>query len=539
MRSTWLYSFHRLVVFLLVCVVSFGCVSMFGQIRSIEAPEYDLIVYGGTPAGIIAAVTGARQGLTTLLLVTGEHVGGMVTGGLSATDLGNYHVIGGIPREFFLEAAEKSESSTLEKPENWRSEPHVAESVFLALLKKANVKVQYQSRLLGRTGVKRNGTRITGLILEDGSLLVAKMYIDASYEGDLMAQAGVSYFTGREGSSKYDESLAGVRRETPQHQFQWAIPTIAPSGSLLPEISPTPLGEQGSADALVEAYTFRVILTKRRANLVRLTKPAGYDRRKFKLLEIYLRDFERNIGRAPRLEDFMLPVAIPGEKADFNNYGPFSTDYIGHSVYYPNGSYDERRRIWQQTLCYVQSFFYFLATDKKVPKALQRQMNEWGLAKDEFLDTGHWPNQLYIREGRRMIGEYVMTQVDLQVNRTKVDSIGMGSYNSDSHNVQRIAKSDGTVMNEGDFQIPVHPYEIPYRMIVPKDTEATNLLVPVCFSASHVAYSSLRMEPQYMIIGQAAGVASAIAIHSGQTVQEISIRQLQDLLSNDAAILHF
>jgi len=538
MRTSWIYYVKRLMVCFVLPAIGVGCFSTIGQSQKAVPVHYDLIVYGGTPAGVIAAIAGARQGLATVLLVCDGHLGGMVSGGLSATDLGNYHVIGGASREFFLKAAQQSGARSLDRSQDWRSEPHVAEGVFRALLKDANVRVQYKSRLREHAGVEKLGTNIAGLVLEDGSSLSAKIYIDASYEGDLLAQAGVSYTTGREAISKYNETLAGVRRETPNHQFQWPIPASDPSGALLPEISTNPLGEQGSGDALVQAYTFRVVLTRRKENRVRFSKPDGYDSGEFRLLGIYLRDYERNIGHPPRLEDLTIPIAIPGDKADFNNKGPFSTDYIGHSVNYPDASYKEQRHIWQQTLVYVQSFFYFLATDKQVPRSLRKQVNEWGLARDEFADSGHWPDQLYIREGRRMIGEHVMTQADLQVDRTKFDSIGMGSYNSDSHNVQRVVRSDGTVMNEGDIQIPVSPYEIPYRMIVPRDTEVTNLLVPVCFSASHVAYSSLRMEPQYMIVGQAAGVAAAVAIRSGQTVQQISISQLQNLLSQDAAILH-
>ena len=232
------------------------------------------------------------------------------------------------------------------------------------------------------------------------------------------------------------------------------------------------------------------------------------------------------------------PVMIPEHKADFNNNGPVSTDYIGHSWKYPEATYAEKAALWQDHLLYTQSFFYFLSQDAKVPASLREEVNQWGLPKDEFADTDHWPNQLYIREGRRLVGEYVMRQADLQTERTKPDSIGMGSYNSDSHNIQRVAMPDGTVQNEGDVQVPVEPYEIAYRSILPKRSEAENLLVPVCLSASHAAYSSVRMEPQYMIIGQAAGVAAALAVQRHRDVHDVEIPELQQKLRQHGAILH-
>jgi hypothetical protein len=244
------------------------------------------------------------------------------------------------------------------------------------------------------------------------------------------------------------------------------------------------------------------------------------------------------MGRPPRFGDVTNPVKIPNHKADFNNNGPFSTDYIGRSWTYPEASYQDKARIWQQHLLYTQSFMYFISQDEKVPASLRAEVNQWGLPKDEFADTDHWPNQLYIRESRRMVGEYVMRQSDLQTQRTKEDSIGMGSYNSDSHNVQRVAMPDGSVQNEGDVEVPVTPYEIAYRSIMPKRSESENLLVPVCLSATHVAYSSVRMEPQYMIIGQAAGVAASLAITSHTSIHDISIPDLQQKLRQHGAVLH-
>jgi hypothetical protein len=274
------------------------------------------------------------------------------------------------------------------------------------------------------------------------------------------------------------------------------------------------------------------------ANRLPWTKPDGYSARPFALLARYLQQFQDHEGRAPLLQDVTGPKVIPNHKADVNNRGPFSTDVIGKSWDYPDASYAGRKRIWHDHLQYTQSFFWFLSQDSRVPASLRGEVNSWGRAKDEFADTDHWPNQLYIREGRRMAGEYVLRQSDLQTARTKPDTIRMGSYNSDSHNVQRVATADGAVRNEGDVQVPVEPYEIPYRVILPKQAQADNLLVPVCLSGSHVAYSSVRMEPQYMIIGQAAGTAAALAFKGNSAVQAIDIPSLQRHLRENSAILH-
>jgi hypothetical protein len=306
----------------------------------------------------------------------------------------------------------------------------------------------------------------------------------------------------------------------------------------MPYVDPGPMGADGEGDKKVQAYNFRLILTNDPTNRLPWTKPAGYDASRFALLARYLQQFQEHMNRPPVLHDVMNPVAIPAHKADFNNNGPFSTDYIGKSWTYPDATYAVRKRIWEEHLLYTQSFLWFLSQDSQVPASLRAEVNTWGRAKDEFADTDHWPNQLYIREGRRMVGEYVVHQADLQTDRTKPDSIGMGSYNSDSHNIQRVAMPDGSVRNEGDVQVSVQPYEISFRAILPKTSETDNLLVPVCLSASHVAYSSVRMEPQYMIIGQAAGVAAAMAIKTHETVQKVDVAKLQKLLRDHGAILH-
>jgi hypothetical protein len=353
-----------------------------------------------------------------------------------------------------------------------------------------------------------------------------------------MASAGVKYVYGRESASEYGETLAGVRAKSPTHQFTFPLSAYDQDHKLYPEVDHGPLAPAGSEDKLVQAYNFRLILTKDPANRIPFPRPQHYNPKQFALLTRYLQEFEKNVGRPPVLHDVAAPVLIPNDKADFNNRGPFSTDYIGHSWKYPDASYKEKERIWQEHLEYTQELLYFLSHDVSVPSTVQQELNQWGLPKDEFLDTGHWPNQLYIREARRMIGTYVMRQSDLQTERTKPDSIGMGSYNSDSHHVQRVAQADGTVTNEGCVEVPVEPYEIPYRVMVPQRSEVQNLLVPVSLSATHTAYSSVRMEPQYMILGQAAGVAASLAVKGNTALQDISIEAMQENLHRHNAVLH-
>src|ERR1039457_7028494 len=463
------------------------------------AQDYDLAVYGGTAGGAITAVSGARMGLKTVLLEPRQHIGGMVSGGLSRTDVGKREVIGGYSLEFYWRAGNAYDMAQYLQEIAWLVEPKVAENIFRKMLADAGVTVLFHERLREKDGVRKSGGRIQAIAMENGAQYTARMFADCTYEGDLMAQAGVTYTWGRESSAQYGESLAGVRGETPMHQFLVDISPKGADGKLLPEISATPAREAGSADRMVQAYNFRMILSHDPANQVAYPRPAHYE-----LFARLLDAVRKKQAPPPRLGEVLSVIAIPNQKADINNNGAFSTDYIGKSWDYPNAGYARREEIWRDHEEYIKELFWFLAHDARVLSSLQKEANEWGLAKDEFLDTGHWPNQLYIREARRMVGEYVMRQQDIQTELTKPDPIGMGSYNSDSHNVQRVVNQDGFVRNEGDMQVAVEPYQIPYRVLVPKRNEAQNLLVPVCFSASHVAYSTLRMEPQYMIqIGRA------------------------------------
>ena len=501
--------------------------------------EYDLVIYGGTAGGAMTAIAGAREGLHVLLLEPGQHIGGMATGGLSRTDFGKKEVIGGYAMEFYWRVGLKYAMGRFAQDVAWYYEPRVGEQVLREMLQEARVETKFGTRLAGQKGVVKSGARIEEIRTEDGATYKARMFSDSTYEGDLMAQAGVEYTWGRESAAQYGESLAGVREHTPLHQFLDPVRARDANGKLLPEISDGPKGEKGSADRKVQSYNFRMIMSDDPANQIPYPKPPGYNPHRYELLALRLAAETQRLGRAPHYHEEVLIAPIPNHKADFNNQGAFSTDYIGGSWKYPNASYSERAAIRQAHVDYTKGFFYFLAHDPRVPKPLQEEVNQWGLAKDEFVDTNNWPHQLYVREARRMVGEFVATQKDVQTNLTKPDPIGMGSYNSDSHNVQRVEMPNGFVENEGDMQVAVQPYQIAYRVMLPKQTQATNLLVPVCFSASHVAYSSMRMEPQYMIIGQAAEVAAAMAIQAGTAVQDVDTHALVEKLKQQGAVLEW
>jgi len=501
--------------------------------------QYDLVVYGGTAGGVITAVSAARHGLKAVVLEPGTHVGGMVTGGLSRTDVGKREVIGGMSLEFYVRLAVKYDLGRFLHNVAWLHEPKVGEQVFQEMLTEAGVPVLYRHRLREKTGVRKDGTQVTEIVMENGSRFTAKIFADCSYEGDLMAQANVKYTWGRESVAQYGEDLAGVRGKTPFHQFLAEVQGKGADGKLLPEISPEPPGRTGDADKKVQAYNFRLIPTNVAANRIPWPKPAGYDPKRYELLARNLKAETARLGRPLKMNDMFGIGPIPNGKADFNNKGGFSTDYIGKNYGYPEGTYAQRARIWKDHEDYIKGFCYFLAHDPSVPKELQEEANQWGLSRDEFVDTDNWPHQLYVREARRMVGEYVVIQKDVQTDLTKQDVIGMGSYNSDSHNIQRFVNDRGLVENEGDVQVAVKPYQIPFRVMLPKRAEATNLLVPVCFSAAHVAYSSLRMEPQYMIIGHAAGIAAAMAVKAGKPVQDVAVPELQKTLQAEDAVFEF
>jgi hypothetical protein len=508
--------------------------SVAGALSLPAAQNFDFVVYGGTAGGVMTAVSAAREGASVALLEPGRHVGGMVTGGLSRTDHGKKETVGGYSLEFYRRLGKKYGAEI-----EWYPEPHVAEQVLLEMMKETGVKAFYGHRLREKTGVRKKGRQVVEIVMENGAAFQAKIFADCTYEGDLMAQAGVSYTWGREGSSQYGESLAGVRPKDRGHQFDFPVPAYDDKGRLLPEIGTQPRGELGAADKKVQAYNYRLIMTKEPAKRRSIEKPADYDPWRYELLVRWLQGFEKHHGRAPRIDEVLLIGPCQGNKADFNNRGAVSTDYIGKSWDYPEASYKRRAEIWREHADYTKGLLYFYVTDPRIPKSLQDDIRQWGYAKDEFTDNDNWPYQLYVREARRMTGGFVMTQKDIQTELTKPDAIGMGSYNSDSHNVQRFVQADRTVQNEGNMEVSVTPYQVPYRILLPKRMEAENLLVPVCFSASHVTYSTLRMEPVYMIIGHAAGVAAKMAIDKKVAVQEIDTKALTARLRAQGAAMEW
>lgn len=540
---------------MIVRLLMFGLLLSLQGITAQAAPQkFDVVVYGGTAGGVITAVSAAREGLKVALLEPGRNLGGMVSGGLGETDISRTpEVIGGYSLEFFERVSRHYGSDVTRKfnaeinrarlgDVGWYFEPHVAEEIFKEMIKEAAVTVFYNHRLRQRGGVRKKGTEITEIRMENGSSFVAKIFADATYEGDLMAQAKVSYTWGRESSLQYGESLAGVRADTPNHNFTTQGVKVSPydeSGKLLPGVYAGPKGKPGEGDKKVQAYCFRVCLTNVKENQLPYPRPKTYDPGRYELMARLLKALTKKHGRAPLMNEIMIVSRMPNGKTDINNRGAVSINNINLNWDYPEGDYKTRARLWQDHVDYVQGVFYFLSTDPRVPKDLQTEVNTYGIPKDEYADNDHWSHQLYVREARRMVGDFVMTQKDLQTERTKADVIGMGSYNSDSHNVQRVPTPDGYTENEGNMEVPVQPYQIPYRVLLPKRNEATNLFVPVCFSASHVSYSSLRMEPQYMIIGQAAGVAAKMAIDKRIAVQDVDTKALTAKLRAQKAVMEW
>ncbi len=496
---------------------------------------YDFIVYGSTPSGIMAAIAASRKGLKVAMLDKAPHVGGMMTGGLNYTDIGDTSTIGGLPLEFF-----KRVSNYYMLWAVWGFEPHVAELIFNEMLKETKIAVRMDARLREKDGVVRRGNRITQIVMENGERFSARLFADCTYDGDLMNFAGVANTWGREAAAEYGETLAGVQPTLrPDLQFLTKVSPYDSNGKLLPGISSQPKGRLGEGDKKVPAYNYRFCLSSDKNNQIPYPKPDGYDAYQYELLARYLPALENKLGRELWISDMFLAQPLQNNKADFNNMGGFPSDYIGASWDYPTASYARRDEIIRELRNYDAGLLYFVTNDPRVPPSLQREMNRWGMAKDEFADTDHWPWRIYVREARRMIGEHVFTQHDAQENSTKADSIGVGSYQLDSHNVQRVVTIDGGVENEGDMYIEADPYELPYRSILPKRTDATNLLVPVCLSATHAAYGTIRQEPAYMILGQATGTAAAIAVHENLDVQDVQVAKLQARLLADKAILHW
>jgi len=537
------------------------CLFSFPELRSAEVLESDVCVYGATAAGVAAAVQATRMNKTVALLEFGRHLGGMTSGGLGATDIGNKAAIGGIAREFYHRIAQhyaldqswrfekradyfktRSSRSTvadLASPNStlWTFEPHVAEDIFFQLLNEAGVPVYFEQRL---ASVQKHGGHLEQIVMENGKVYRAKMFIDATYEGDLMAKAGVGYTVGREPNTKYGETLNGIRAQTPKHQFAVPVDPFVrrgdPGGGLLPFVQSIDPGSRGAGDRSVQAYNVRLCYTRNPTNRLPNTPPPKYDPAKYELLARYLEALAA-AGHKPVLDDFWNPIWMPNGKTDINNNGGFSTDFIGANYDYPEGDYATRARICQAHEDYVRGFVYFVVTSSRVPENMRKEMQTWGPAQDEFLDTGGWPHQLYIREARRMISDYVMTEHNCRGQVKAEDPVGLAAYTMDSHNCRRVVR-DGHAENEGDVQVGgFPPYPISYRAIIPRELECDNLAVPVCLSATHISYGSIRMEPVFMILGQSAATAAGLAIDGNLAVQDVPYVKLRERLLQDGQVL--
>ena len=522
----------------------------------IAADSADVVIYGGTSGGVTAAIQTARMGRTAILIEPTKFLGGLTTGGLGATDIGNKKAIGGLSREFYARVfryysdaskwthepretyfAKKPHGNTGSEDTMWTFEPHAATEIYDAMLKEVvgKVTIVFGERLDLKKGVIKDGAKITKILMESGREFTAPMFIDATYEGDLMAKAGVRYHVGREANKVYGEIINGVQiARTIHHQFTKNVDPYVkpgdPASGLLKGIEKDP-GEEFSGDRKVQAYNFRMCTTDVPENRLDWEKPENYDERWF---ELALRNVEAGDERIS-----WAPSWMPNRKTDTNNNFAVSTDFIGQNWDYPDADYATRARIWEAHEDWQKGLMWTYAHHPRVPEKIRAAYQKLGLAKDEFADNGHWPRQLYVREARRMISDYVMTEKNCKRLEVVEDSVGMGAYNMDSHNIQRFVTKEGFVRNEGDVQIGSRPYPVSYRSIRPKAEECTNLLVPVCLSASHIAYGSIRMEPVFMVLGQSAATAAVQAIEQGTTVQKIDAARLKERLIADKQMLDF
>ena len=515
----------------------------------------DIVIYGGTSAGIVAGIQAKAMGKTVVVIEPTAREGGLSTGGLGQTDIGNKQVIGGLSREFYHRVSlhyAKPEAWKWQQPQayrdegqsrtaagektKWTFEPSAALGIYRGWIAETGIEIVHGQRLDRKTGVKKENGRIVAITMESGQVFAGKMFIDATYEGDLMAAAGVGYTVGREANAQYGETLNGVQTQRARsHQFVKGIdPYVVPGdlkSGLLPFIDPAGPGQEGTGDRRVQAYCFRMCLTDQPENRIAFEKPEGYNEQWYELLL-------RNCAAADRVPWKNDPM--PNRKTDTNNTGGFSTDFIGQNYAYPEASYAERETIVARHRLYQRGLMWTLAYHPRMPQKIRDEVSRWGLCKDEFTEGGGWQEQLYVREARRMVGGLVMTQNHCQQKEKVDDSVGMGAYTMDSHNVQRHVDANGQVRNEGDVQVGgFPPYPISYRAIVPKRAECVNLLVPVCLSASHIAYGSIRMEPVFMVLGQSAATAASLAIDAAVPLQELDYQKLKARLLADGQVLEY
>jgi hypothetical protein len=490
--------------------------------------DVDVCIYGGTSAGVIAAYTAAKLGKTVLLIEPGNHLGGLTAGGLGYTDIGNKYAVTGLARDFYRRIGKH-----YNKFEQWIFEPHVAEDIFKEYIKAAHITVWYDHRIVSAA---KAGGLISRIELENSTapspttnrVVQAKMFVDCSYEGDLMAKTGVKYTVGREANEEYKETYNGFQLRD-KHQFIDGIDPYKikgkPESGLLWGISQGGVYPVGTGDRKVQAYNFRICLSRNPANRIPITRPANYDSTRYELL---IRILEKEPEKPFNL--ILKPDIMPNEKTDINNNGPFSTDMIGANYDYPEADYATRKDIIKKLEDYNKGLLYFISNDRRMPKHLRDEMSKWGYPRDEYVDNSHWSHQAYIREARRMVGQYVMTQHNCEGKETINDGVGMAAYTMDSHNIQRLVVN-GMVKNEGDVQVGgFPPYPISYRSIIPKAADCKNLFVPVCLSATHIAYGSIRMEPVFMVLAQSAATAAVYAIDKSTSVQDVDVSEIQKSL---------
>jgi hypothetical protein len=521
---------QKIIFTALALLILTGLPSLKPATRQSRPQKVDICVYGGTAAGVIAAYTAKKMGKSVVLIEPGTHLGGMTSGGLGQTDIGNKYAISGLSLDFYRRIGKH-----YGKFEQWIFEPHVAKKYLQQYLDEAGIEVVYNRRI---TTAQKSGGKITGITLENSTspsaasntAIEASMFIDCTYEGDLMARAGVSYAVGREANSEYNETINGVQlmggHQMPNGIDPYKIPGKPESG-LVWGISNEKLLPNGAGDKKAQAYNYRICLTSNPSNLVPITRPEGYDSTRYELL---VRLMNKHPERK-KLNDYFIWSKMPNQKTDINNRNGFSTDMIGMNYEYPDGDYVKRAEIIKNHEVYTKGLLYFVGHDPRVPEALRAEMLKWGYPKDEYTDNGNWSPQLYIREARRMVGSYVMTQANCEGKEVIKDGVGMAAYTMDSHNVQRLVVN-GMVKNEGNVEVGgFGPYPVSYRSIIPKQEECTNLFVPVCLSATHIAYGSIRMEPVFMVLAQSAAVAASMAIDAKLPVQQVNATKLQAALS--------
>jgi hypothetical protein len=542
---------------LLIIVVAFQFISGCTMDHYRKTYKADMIVYGGTSAAVTAAIQVSRMGKSVIIVSPDKHLGGMTSSGLGFTDTGNKTVIGGLAREFYqhiYQHYQVVESWNWQKQSEygnvgqgnpaidganrtmWIFEPHAAEESFEKMIREAGIEVFRDEWLSRETGIEKKNGQIISIKTLTGKQYTGKVFIDATYEGDLMAAAGVKYTVGREANDVYHEQYNGVQKGIYHHDHYFKVNIDPykipgnPSSGLLPRISSGSPGENGSGDKKIQAYCYRLCMTKVTENRVPIIKPEGYDSIQYELLG--------RVSEKGWTEFFNKYDPVPNLKTDVNNHGPVGFDNIGMNWDYPDASYERRREILKEHELYQKGLLYFITTDKRIPAEVRETMHQWGLAKDEFKDNGNWPYNIYVRESRRMIGEFVMTENEV-LGKTKVlKPIGMGSYTMDSHNVQRYITPEGFVQNEGDIGVaPAQPYQIDLGSIMPKKEDCTNLLVPVCVSCSHIAYGSIRMEPVFMILGQSAGIIASMAVEKGKNIHTLAYDDIKTKLEISGQIL--